>query len=129
VVERVVWSEAPAEVWNLEVHRAHTYRVGGAGVLVHNEADCGPNGGTRPDEHQDLVNERKDRRDQRRENASRDAAGQPRSGQGSRDLTNSNKGSSGARPNRQGGRNRERNVGIDEEHSRVAKGAGGRGTR
>jgi hypothetical protein len=36
VVEQVVWSEAPAEVWNLEVHRAHTYRVGGAGVLVHN---------------------------------------------------------------------------------------------
>jgi hypothetical protein len=46
VVERVVWSEAPAEVWNLEVHRAHTYLVGGAGVLVHNakhgkNAQCG----------------------------------------------------------------------------------------
>jgi hypothetical protein len=44
VVERVVWTEAPAEVWNLEVHRAHTYRVGGAGVLVHNAANCPADG-------------------------------------------------------------------------------------
>jgi hypothetical protein len=49
-----VWTEAPAEVWNLEVHRAHTYRVGGAGVLVHNDGpdECGegllPKPPTRP---------------------------------------------------------------------------------
>jgi hypothetical protein len=60
VVERVVWGEAPAEVWNLEVHRAHTYRVGGAGVLVHNSSspECGGSG--KPKYHYDKSS--KDRR-------------------------------------------------------------------
>jgi hypothetical protein len=36
-----------------------------------------------------------------------------------------NKGPSGQRPQGPGGRNRERNVGIDEEHKRVAPNTGG----
>lgn len=63
------------------------------------------------------------RRNQRRENRSRDKNGQNKSGEGSRDHQNAKKGPSGKRPSGPDIRhNRERNRGIDEEHSRVPKG-------
>jgi hypothetical protein len=42
VVERIERHASPAAVFNLEVHRAHTYRVGAGGVLVHNTCDLTP---------------------------------------------------------------------------------------
>ena len=51
--------------------------------------------------------------------------GQNHSGDGFRDHVSANKGPQGQRPKGPGGKTRERNIGIDEEHSRVPKGAGG----
>jgi hypothetical protein len=113
---------------------ATAHGVAVAGVALGNAveyimaAQGGPNGGPRPPEHQRLVDERRRQRAEHRENASRDAAGHPRSGEGSsRDTNSASEGPSGSRPKGPGGRNRERNRGIDEEHSRVPEGKGGRG--
>ena len=122
-------------VYNLEVEGDHEYLVGEAGVRAHN-AGCGgdeiadalgPRGGRRPPDHQDIVQERLDRRNARRDARGRAQAGQNPSGEGFRDHASANKGPEGVRPSRSGGRNRERNIGIDEEHSMKAKGTGGRG--
>jgi hypothetical protein len=93
------------------------------------QQQLGPHGGKRNEADQQRINEQRERRNTRRENRSRDAVGQNRSGEGYRNLTDAKKGPRGERPKRRGGRNRERNVGIDEEHSRVEKGRGGRGAR
>lgn len=93
------------------------------------QQQLGPRGGKRNPEDQQRINEQRQRRNTRRENRSRDAAGQNRSGEGYRNKKDARKGKQGERPKGRGGRNRERNVGIDEEHSRVEKGRGGRGAR
>jgi RHS repeat-associated protein len=89
----------------------------------------GPRGGRRRPEHEDIVQERLRRRAARREARSRLENDQKPSGEGRRDHESARRGPRGVRPTREGGRNRERNVGIDEEHSRVAKGTGGTGAR
>jgi RHS repeat-associated protein len=91
--------------------------------------ETGPNGGSRNPSDQKRLEQQHERRRIRRENRSRDVVGQNRSGEGFRDHEQAKKGPGGVRPKRLGGRNRERNVGIDEEHSRKAKGFGGSGAR
>ena len=93
------------------------------------QQQLGPNGGQRNAADQKRLDVQRERRNTRRENRSRDAAGQNRSGEGYRNKRDARKGKQGERPKGRGGRNRERNVGIDEEHSRVEKGRGGRGAR
>ncbi len=86
----------------------------------------GPRGGFRNASDERRIEAQLDRRRLRRERASRKDSGQNQSGEGFRDHASADKGPSGERP---GGRacrdKRERNVGIDEEHSRVPKGSGG----
>ena len=69
--------------------------------------------------------EQRERRNQRREDRSRDENGQRRSGEGDRyeGKQEGKKGPGGQRPKGPNRRNnRERNRGIDEEHSRTPKG-------
>ncbi|MCP3964452.1 MAG: hypothetical protein GY719_42025 [bacterium] len=91
----------------------------------------GPNGGRRSQDDIERLQEQRKDRNARRDARSRRESGQTLSGQGRNrpDKDQAAKGSSGDRPTRQGGRNRERNIGIEEEDTRVAKGKGGRGAR
>jgi len=90
--------------------------------------DLGPNGGLRDRDTIDRLYDEISQRNRRREDRSRgkDGNGQECSGNGHRDHESANRGPSGDRPGRDSGRNRERNIGIDEEHSRVPKGTGDR---
>jgi len=99
----------------------------GAGVVA--LKGRGPNGGERPPEHQQILRERIERRNERRENESRDAIGQNRSSEGFRDIESASKGPRGDRPKGSTSQNRERNIGIDEEHSMKPKGSGVFGSR
>jgi hypothetical protein len=101
----------------------------GSGQSSGTGAARGPNGGLRNPSDQKRIEQQLERRRIRRENDSREKVGQNRSGEGFRDHGQANKGPGGIRPKGPGGRNRERNVGIDEEHSRRAKGFGGSGAR
>jgi RHS repeat-associated protein len=89
----------------------------------------GPNGGVRDRATQERLAAQKAARNQRREDRSRDLGEGPgnatRSGEGFRNRQEANRGPRGIRPGERNYRNRERNIGIDEEHSRVAKGTGG----
>lgn len=91
----------------------------------------GPRGGLRPQFHQDLLAERIKQTIVRREKLSRLKNAQNLEGQGKRFLGRKlgKKGKSGPRPKIECGKNRERNIGIDEEHSRVPKGTGGQGPK
>ena len=83
----------------------------------------GPRGGLRNVADQKRVADQRAARAVRRENKSRDVAGQNRTGEGFRDHESANKDPRGERPSGPSTRDgRERNVGIDEEHSRVPKG-------
>lgn len=109
-------------VYNLEVHADHVFRVTSDGVLVHNN-------NSHWTDAERVVEAQKQRRI-RRENNSRqgpDGNGQKLTGEGYRTegRAAANKGKRGERPKGPGGRNRERNIGIDDEHGRVAKGTGG----
>jgi hypothetical protein len=120
--------------YNLEVTDLHTFFVGRHGVLVHN-ANCIDNtvdaAKALSDDARRVV-ERRARRAARRERQSRsgpdgarDGAGNPQreSGDGFRDLESANRRSGGERPaGPDRSSNRERNIGIDEEHSRRPKG-------
>ncbi len=117
-------------IHNFEVEAEHVYQVAVPGVLSHNPGGrrtsaLGPNGGRRSDADQRRINEQREARAERRERDSREKNGQNPSGEGYRNLEDSDKGSRGQRPTREGGANRERNRGIDEEHSVRAKGSGG----
>ena len=117
-------------VYNFEVRERHTYFVGdpawwGFDLWTHNHNDnLGPNGGKRNPADQKRIDEQRQLRAQRREAESRNENGQnPRNAEKHEPA---DKGPRGIRPTIEGGRNRERNVGIDEEHSRVAKGSCGK---
>jgi RHS repeat-associated protein len=92
-------------------------------------AGRGAGGGARPPAHQQVVEDRLSRRAEHRENRSRDSAGRARSGEGHRDTESATRGPAGERPRGDTSRNRERNVGIDEEHSMKPKGSGVLGSR
>jgi hypothetical protein len=111
-------------VYNIEVHGLHVYHVTTDGLLVHNAYPRGEV--PKPKTADEIrVKEQRDRRAKHRENRSRKANGQKKSGEGFRDRESANKGPQGQRPKGPGGKNRERNIGIDEEHNRVEKGTGG----
>ena len=132
-VEGVTPLAENVEVFNLEVHRSHTFYVGESAVAVHNNheppAPKRKARSRRGQTDQERVAELRDRRRQRRERQSRDRVGQKRSGEGWRDRESANRGSGGERPKGPSGADRQRNVGVDEEHSRRggAPGKGGRG--
>lgn len=119
-----------ATVYNLEVAEHHTYFAGKGGALVHNDCnggegsgELGSRGGKRTPTDADRVRQQQERRVARRERQSREQNGQSQSGQGFRDTASAKKGPGGVRPSRPGTRNtRERNRGIDEEHSMKPKG-------
>jgi len=121
-----------APTYNLEVADFHTYFVGVERVWVHNQ-NCGVGNRNAGDARR--VAEQRERRAERRERQSRegadgarDQAGRPQrqSGEGFRDRESANRGPSGERPAGPDRRNnRERNVGIDEEHSRRPMGQRG----
>jgi RHS repeat-associated protein len=90
----------------------------------------GPNGGQRSAEDQNRLDEQRDRRRIRREQESRVGTRQKQTGKGFRNLDSANKGPSGKSSSGIDTRHgRERNIGIDEEHSRVPKGSFGRPRR
>jgi hypothetical protein len=118
------------QMFNLEVDGAHRYYVSESAVLVHNGSGTGlgPNGGQRNESDQARMDRQQDLYRQRREDQSREAADQNPTGYNPdrvRARQEANKGPQGVRPEGPGGVNRERNIGIDDEHSRVAKGSGG----
>jgi len=127
-----------AMVYNLDVGGTHTYFVAPADapdqcIWVHNAKPCGPNGGEIPKAHRDIVDERERRRAERRNARAREEAGQ--SPQGSKKEKGAARGSSGERPSDRRAREqnecdkRERNIGIDEEHSMRTKNNPGGGAR
>jgi hypothetical protein len=115
-----------APTYNLEVADWHTYFVGEARVWVHNSG-CFRDA-RRVAEQRDRRAERRERQSLEGPDGARDQAGNPQqqSGDGFRDRDNANRGPSGVRPSGPDRRNnRERNVGIDEEHSRRPHGQQG----
>jgi uncharacterized protein RhaS with RHS repeats len=94
--------------------------VAGPTILNKDEADA-----KRKKEEQERRAKRREDKSRKGPDGATDSAGNPQkpSGQGYRDRENANRGPSGQRPqgpNRSNGR--ERNIGIDEEHSRRPKG-------
>lgn len=137
-IEHVKDNGEVTTVYNFEVAEYHTYFVGDIGwwgfeLWTHNQ-DCtpkgntGPNGGKRNPADQKRIDEQRQRRADRRESESRAENGQNPRGH-STDHDSANRGPQGDRPKIEGGANRERNIGIDEEHSRVPKGSGGQARR
>ena len=125
ILTSVVETTQVDKTYNLTVADFQTYFVGEQRVLVHN--DCARD--------QRRVEGQRERRAERRERQSRtgpdgarDRAGNPQrqSGEGFRDREQANRGPSGTRPSGPDrSNNRERNVGIDEEHSMRPKGQQG----
>jgi RHS repeat-associated protein len=110
-------------VYNLEVEGDHSYLTGSSQVLSHNatpgvpSCGAGPNGGRRSIADQARVDKQREMRRLQREKKSRAKNGQNPS-------TKKEKGPSGERPSGPDrSNNRERNRGIDEEHSITPKGA------
>lgn len=114
-----------ALTFNIEVADFHTYFVGNSRVLVHN--DCAADA-RRVVEQRERRAARREERSRQEPDGARDQAGNPQkpSGTGFREAgrQEASKESSGDRPPPRPDRrhNRERNVGIDEEHSRRPKG-------
>jgi RHS repeat-associated protein len=91
-------------------------------------SNLGPNGGGRSEGDQRIVDQRRAARAERREAESRAANGQKLKGEGHRDHSSATKGPAGTRPSelrreaQEADQQRQRNIGVDEEHSRKPKG-------
>ncbi|MCL4731754.1 MAG: hypothetical protein KJ044_15135, partial [Planctomycetes bacterium] len=115
----------PMPVWVHNTHRRTSKAPEGTSVRV------GKNGGEMPAEHAKIVAEREKRRAEQRNKKARECNGQ--NAQGSK-KEKGQKGPSGvmpeeARKKKQEAQQRERNVGIDEEHSRRTKNNPGAGAK
>ncbi len=113
------------KTYNLTVAEFETYFVGEQRVLVHN--DCARDR-RRVEGQRERRAERRERQSRTGPDGARDQAGNPQrqSGEGFRDREQANRGPSGTRPSGPDrSNNRERNVGIDEEHSMRPKGQQG----
>ncbi|MBK8205317.1 MAG: hypothetical protein IPK87_00860 [Planctomycetes bacterium] len=124
----------PTTVYNLAVEGTATYFVSPPdapeqAIWVHNAKKYGPKGGEIPDAHKKIVEAREKARAERRNAQAR--AAQPtecrQNPQGSKKAKGAQDGPSGERPSARRWRKqkdagtRERNIGIDEEHSKRPK--------
>lgn len=108
--------------YNLTIADFETYFVGKNRILVHN---CNIQDGNRVNQQRARRAGRRERQSREGENGAKDQAGNPQkqNGDGFRDRAQANRGPSGDRPSGPDrSNNREKNRGIDEEHSIKPKG-------